>query len=122
MKPLFDNIEPAGSDAPIIANERGGKQSQIHGTPTEIPPLAFIEVAKVMGLGASRYPREADGTPNWHRISCLSNLDHGLEHIFNFLAERNHPDSSPEIMLEELSHAAARLCMALEQYLRGDFK
>jgi len=104
----------------IVQNERGGKQSAIYGKPTELPPLALIEVANVMGVGAENYPREEDGSPNWHRIGCCSNLDHGLEHAFTFLAERNKPDRDHTKMLEELGHHAARALMALEQYLRGD--
>lgn len=112
----------------IVTNERGGKQSAIEGRPTEFPPLAFLEVSKVMGLGSVRYPREADGTPNWHRIDSMSNLDHALTHVANFLALRNisftqevrHAfmrDLREADMLEELSHFAARACMALEMFL-----
>lgn len=104
----------------IIQNERGGKQSKINGKPTEFPPLAYLEISKVMSGGAERYPREADGTPNWHRINCWSNLDHGLEHAANLLAERNRPERDKARMLEELSHAAARLCMTLEQFIREE--
>lgn len=101
----------------IVTNERGGKQSKIDGKPTEVPPLAFLEIAKIMGLGSERYPREADGTPNWHRIDTYSNLDHGLERAALFLAERNKPDRNIEKMREELGHHAARACMALEMFL-----
>lgn len=102
----------------IITNEQGGKQSKIKGEPCEIPPLALIEVSTVMALGHKNYPREADGTCNWHKIDSISNLDHGLEHAFNFLAERNKPDRDISVMREELSHHAARALMALEQFLR----
>ena len=73
----------------IITNETGGKQSKIEGMMTEVPPLGLIEVSKVMSLGSKAYPREEDGTPNWHKIDCQSNLDHALEHAYNFLAETN---------------------------------
>lgn len=102
----------------IITNEQGGKQSKIDGRPTEFPPLAFLEVSAVMGMGSERYPREADGTPNWHRIDCFSNLDHGLIHAARFLAERNKPDRNLAVMRKELSHYAARACMALEMFLK----
>lgn len=106
----MDNIE---------VNELGGKQSKIKGRMTEIPPLALIEVSAVMGLGSVNYPREADHSPNWHKIDSYSNLDHALEHAFNFLKERNLGfDGSPGYMKEELSHFAARALMALEQFLR----
>ena len=104
----------------IISNERGGKQSAIKGKMTEVPPLALLELSKVMGLGSETYPRESDGTPNWYKIGCYSNLDHGLEHAINFLIEHNKPDADQVYMLEELSHLAARSMMALEQFIRRD--
>ncbi len=102
----------------IITNEKGGKQSAIKGRMTEIPPLALIEVSKVMGLGLTNYPREADGSPNWHKIDSLSNLDHALEHAFNFLEERNKPNRNADFMREELSHFAARALMAMEMLIK----
>jgi len=104
----------------IITNEQGGKQTQIEGKMTEIPPLALIEVSRIMGLGSTVYPRGPDGTPNWHKIDCYSNLDHALEHIALFLAERNKPDRDQTFLREELSHFTARALMALEQFLREE--
>ena len=102
----------------IVTNEQGGKQSKIRGKMSEVPPLAIIEVSEVMALGQSRYPREPDGTPNWYKIDCMSNLDHALEHAFNLLAERNKAVRNDAFMREELSHLAARSLMALEQFIR----
>ena len=133
-----DSGFPVGEiDSPIIeTNERGGKQSKIKGRMTEVPPLALIEVSAVMAEGARNYPRNEDGTPNWHSIDCASNLDHAMEHVANFLAERNKPpmyavvdthdmyDSDhyrdKDILREELSHAASRMMMALEQFIREE--
>ena len=102
----------------IITNEQGGRQSKIEGRCTELPPLAMIELSKVMGKGSEVYPREPDGSPNWHRIDYISNLDHCLEHAFNFLAEKNKPGRDKAKMREELSHCAARATMALEMWLK----
>lgn len=104
----------------IETNEQGGKQSKIDGRITEVPPLALIEVSSVMALGAQNYPREADGTPNWHKIDSSSNLDHALEHAATFLAERNKPDRDIAKMREELGHFAARAMMSLEQFVREE--
>ncbi len=104
----------------IITNERGGKQSEIQGRMTEVPPLAIIEISKVMGLGSEVYPRERNGTPNWHNIDCYSNGDHAVEHFFNALAERNKANRSKEYMRKELAHFAARAVMTLEQFLREE--
>jgi len=104
----------------IITNSTGGKQTKIDSMVTEVPPLALLEVAKVMGEGSITYPREPDNSPNWYKIRCNSNLDHSLEHVFNFLAERNKPDRNKEYMREELAHFAARSLMALEQFIREE--
>ncbi len=102
----------------IETNEKGGKQSKIKGMATEIPPLAMIELSKIMGEGSIAYPREGDGSPNWHKIDSYSNLDHALEHAFNFLVERNSPESSIACMRQELGHFAARATMALEMFIK----
>ena len=102
----------------IETNNTGGKQSKIQGRCTEIPPVAMIELSKVMGEGSVAYPREENGTPNWHRIDSYSNLDHAMEHAFNFLIERNSPESSIKKMREELGHFAARAAMALEMFIK----
>jgi hypothetical protein len=107
----------------IITNEAGGKQSKIRGKFTEIPPYALIEVSEVMGLGSVNYPREEDGTPNWHNIDCFSNLDHAGEHLANFLKMRNRSIEFIDHeyimqMREELSHFAARAMMALEMFIK----
>ena len=128
-KPYIDS----GIESSVIeTNARGGKQSKIKGRMTEVPPLALIEVSAVMGLGAEAYPREADGTPNWYNISCSENLDHAMEHVANYLAEKNKPEATnidglslgvernPLILREELSHATARMLMGLEQFIREE--
>ena len=114
-----DSPLPTPDPSHIVTNEKGGKQSKIDGRMTEVPPLALKEVSKVMGLGSVRYPREADGTPNWHRIDSTSNLDHALLHATHYLAERNLPTKVQDLdrLREELSHFAARALMALEMYL-----
>jgi len=110
---------------PIVTNAKGGKGSKIYGKMSEVPPLALLEVAKVMAEGAERYPRESDGTPNWHRVGCIENLDHGMEHVAKAIDLRNcgidvEAKAVHDPMRGELSHAACRLLMALEQLIRGE--
>ena len=107
----------------IVTNEQGGRQSKIAGRMTEVPPLALLAVSAVMGAGSVTYPRESDGTPNWHRIDSMSNLDHGLEHAARFCHLRNKPrytgsKCSSKAMYKELSHHAARAMMALEMFMK----
>ena len=115
---MWQKKTDAAIEAEIVTNAEGGKQSRIASAITEVPPMALLEVGKVMGEGVTNYPRDGDGTPNWHRIDSSSNLDHALEHIVNYLVERNRPDRDLVKMQEELSHFTARAMMALEMFLR----
>ncbi len=101
----------------IITNEQGGKQSKIAGKMTEVPPMALLEISKVMGKGSEVYLREKDGTPNWHKIDSMSNLDHSLRHATKFLIARNSGVKINDYTLDELSHFAARAMMALEMFM-----
>ena len=111
-----------GTPDTVITNKEGGKQSKIYGQMSEVPPGALNIVSQFMALGAVRYPREADGTPNWHRISCISNLDHGLEHAMNFIRHSNLAFRIREYQFEELAHHAARALMALERFISEHFE
>ena len=103
----------------IETNKQGGKQTKITEKPTELPPMALLAVAAVMAEGSEAYPREADGTPNWFRISSKSNLDHSLRHAFLYQAEMNGPENDRDwaYACEELTHFVARGLMALERLL-----
>lgn len=83
----------------------------------EFPPLAYKAVNDVMNEGDTVYPREPDGTPHWHHYDLYDIMEHGLIHAHNFLAERNKPSPDRRVMKEELSHFAARACMALEKFI-----
>jgi len=114
----------------IIENSKGGKQTKIDGKMTEVPPEALLLISSVMGEGSVRYPREENGSPNWYKISCMSNLDHAMRHAAIFLRYRNELGLVPEEvrnsmlqdMREELSHFAARAMMALEQWERDEIE
>lgn len=73
-----------------------------------LPVMAIREVAAVMTAGAEKY-----GSGNWHSISCKSNLDHCMLHLNNWAIKDNY---------EELTHAAARIMMAVEQFHREGWK
>lgn len=104
----------------IQTGRNGGKQSAINAWPTEVPPAAVLEVADIMQKGARKY-----GSKNWWQISVKSELDHALKHIYSFLALNDvnlaaypNPPADVTQLKEELGHAAARIMMALDQYLR----
>lgn len=85
-------------------NKNGGRSTKLRTVFTELPPYAMNEIAAVLGDGAAKY-----GSKNWHDLSVNEELDHALEHTFRFLITGE---------LEELSHAATRMAMALDQHLR----
>ena len=105
----------------IETTSAGGKQSEISGMPTLIPPHAMKAVSATMRRG-SKY-----GVDNWHYIPVMAEkagsdpagnaivdsgeLDHALQHYLNFRTKTGDP-------LEELTHMAARSLMALDQYIR----
>jgi hypothetical protein len=88
-------------------NDLGGEQSLIETRCDLLPALALKKVGVVMREGAKRYKPN-----NWRLIDTNSHLNHALEHTFNFFDDINSYDK-----IEELSHAATRLLMALETYI-----
>ena len=97
----------------LTCNKHGGKQSKIHGACSELPPYATLELSRILEEGARKY-----GSKNWHKISVLSEIDHALNHIFRFLAVHTTYAEMKEHELEDLSHGACRMMMALDQYIR----
>ena len=98
----------------IAVTNGGGKQSRIEEACSELPPFAMLSLSQVLAQGTAKY-----GSLNWHNISVKSELDHALRHTFQFLLLENCSGSSIERM-RELSHAACRLVMALDQFIREE--
>lgn len=72
-----------------------------------IPPRAALEVAAVLGFGASKY-----GAHNWRQgISTNRLMSAALRHQLAFLAGE---DTDPESGLSHLAHAACGLLMLIE--------
>src|SRR4051812_9165295 len=97
-------VEGVGTDAPIVANERGGKQSHAPYRCDLLPPLAVLAVAKVLAHGAAKY-----GPHNWHAIPVADHINHAMTHVYAWLAGDKSDD--------HLGHAACRIVMALDQEL-----
>lgn len=96
------SISGVGPDAPITTNASGAKQSATPYRLDLIPPLALLDVAAVLKLGADKY-----GVDNWRGIPVEDHLNHALVHIYAFL--------SGDTQDNHLGHAACRLLMAKEQ-------
>jgi hypothetical protein len=88
-------------DAPIDTNEHGGQQSKIEGRFDLIPPIAMLELAKIMEYGAKRYAPN-----NWRKIPLDDHVNHMLMHLFAYVAGDRQDD--------HLGHALARAAMAVE--------
>ena len=99
-------VSGVGPDAPISVNKLGGKQSDSPFRCDLLPPLATLEVARVLKYGAEKY-----GEQNWHSISVAEHLNHVLTHVLAYQAN----DQSDG----HLEHAACRMLMALEIERRG---
>ena len=99
-------VSGVGPDAPLSVNKLGGRQSDSPFRFDLLPPLALLEVARVLKRGAERY-----GEHNWHALSAKELVDHAGTHILCWLAG----DESDG----HLEHAACRMLMALEIERRG---
>jgi hypothetical protein len=96
-----ETIEGVGPDAPIVANEKGARQSASPFRCDLLPPKAVLAVAKVLKYGADKY-----GDNNWRGIPLKDHLNHALTHLLAFQAGDTQD--------AHLEHAACRLLMALE--------
>lgn len=96
-------------DAPIHTNEQGGQQSKIEGRFDLIPPVAMLELAKIMAYGARRYAPN-----NWRKIPLDDHVNHMLMHLFAYVAGDRQDD--------HLGHALARAAMAVEISKLGEEK
>jgi predicted aconitase len=96
----------------IEINDQGAKQSFLGEAHHLIPQKAIKELSTVFYKGAEKY-----GVDNWRKLgddmanSVDTNLNHALHHINSFLINKN---------TEDISHAAARILMALEMYLERE--
>jgi len=93
-----------GPNAPVATNSKGGKQSTVQFRCDLLPPLAVLEVAKVLKQGAEKY-----AINNWKLIDVNDHINHAMIHAFAFL----NGDTSDD----HLSHAACRMLMALQMKL-----
>lgn len=93
-----------GPNAPIETNAAGGKQSREIARLDLLPPLAILQVGKVLQMGAERY-----AVDNWRKISWRSHLNKMLIHAMAILAADEQDD--------HMGHVACRALMALELWL-----
>lgn len=98
------DINMLGPEAPVVINDKGGKQSKVEGFFMGLPAKAIIEVAKVLEHGREKY-----GKDNWRQIDSESHLNHLMMHIYGDMT--NDRSEGP---VGHLAHATCRSLMALE--------
>lgn len=81
MNQYISGVSP---DAPIVENEKGGKQSKSEYAFHMIPPDALLDVAQVFAYGAGRYARD-----NWKKIPAEEHMNHALVHWFAWMMGDN---------------------------------
>lgn len=98
----------------IEINEQGGEGSYLAYNWDLIPPEALREVAHVFHYGAAKYSPD-----NWRQVYVSDHVNHALNHINRFQvmeAPNTHEVAAAEA-LEELSHAATRILMAMSVFM-----
>lgn len=93
-------VEGVGPNAPVISNEKGGKQSDTPYAFTSLDPKAMFSIAKRIAHGDAKY-----GKDNWRKISVEDHINHALQHIYAHLSEDTQDD--------HLDAAFCRMMMAV---------
>lgn len=102
-------VEGVGPEQPVYINEAGGKQSVSPYRLDLLPPLAILEVAKILKKGADKY-----GAWNWLQIQSDDHLNHMMQHVMAAIAG----DTSEVDPLEHARQAVCRAMFWLEMLLR----
>ena len=82
-------IKGCSPDAPIIENEKGGRQSKTEYGFNLIDTDAILSLAQVLQYGASRYARD-----NWRKIPSEEHFNHMMIHYYAWLKGRHTGRSS----------------------------
>jgi hypothetical protein len=80
-------FKDVGPDAPIVENERGGKQSKTAYRFDLVDASASLHLARIFDYGAKRYAPD-----NWRKISVKDHINHALLHINLYLAGDTQDD------------------------------
>ena len=94
-------VPGVGPDAKVVANAKGGRQSNSPYALDSLPFKAVLAVSTVLKQGREKY-----GKDNWRLISRTDHLNHAMAHICAYFAKDEQDD--------HLEHAATRLLFALE--------
>lgn len=86
-------IDGVGKDAPMVTNEKGGKQSAVKYRMDLVDPHAMFEMTRILREGAVKY-----GIDNWRKIPCEEHINHMLIHAYAHLAGDTQDDHLAHMM------------------------
>lgn len=104
---LVKGVEP---DAPIVVNEKGGKQSDSPYAFHMIPVSSILAAAEVCAYGAKKYG-ETIGNRNYTKIPAEEHINHAIAHMYAYLAGDRTDD--------HLGHAIVRTMFAYDTAQNG---
>lgn len=98
-------------DAPVVTNDKGGKQSDTPYAFHMIPPQALFEAARVCGYGAKKYGETYDKR-NYTKIDTVEHVNHAIQHLYGWLMGDTSDD--------HLAHALVRCMFAVDTAMRNE--
>ena len=104
---LVKGVEP---DAPVVTNEKGGKQSDSPYAFHMIPVSSVLAAAEVCAYGAKKYG-ETIGNRNYTKIPTEEHINHAIAHMYAYLAGDRTDD--------HLGHAIVRTMFAYDTSQKG---
>lgn len=104
---LVKGVEP---DAPVVVNEKGGKQSDSPYAFHMIPVSSILAAAEVCAYGAKKYG-ETIGNRNYTKIPAEEHINHAIAHMYAYLAGDRTDD--------HLGHAIVRTMFAYDTAQKG---
>ena len=104
---LVKGVEP---DAPVVVNEKGGKQSDSPYAFHMIPVSSILAAAEVCSYGAKKYG-ETIGDRNYTKIPTAEHINHAIAHMYAYLAGDRTDD--------HLGHAIVRTMFAYDTAQKG---
>lgn len=97
-------------DAPVVTNEKGGKQSDSPYAFHMIPVSSVLAAAEVCAYGAKKYG-ETIGNRNYTKIPTEEHINHAIAHMYAYLAGDRTDD--------HLGHAIVRTMFAYDTAQKG---
>jgi len=99
----MNTLKGVGADAPIVTNDKGGKQAEAQYAFNLIDREALLSLAEVLAQGAKKYARD-----NWRLIPAEEHFNHMMIHAMAAL--------EGDITDDHISHMFCRAMMFYATY------